>query len=111
LWSLAAIASSRAQSLMPTWKQKFEEKFLGSLRATLIPTFAVPVSLIGTSVFVPVAFIPGISGEPFRQFAVTVAVSMLLSAINALTLSPALCGVLLRPSHGPRSGAIGLIMR
>ena len=157
--------------------------FLGSLRATLIPTLAVPVSLIGTfivlvaigysgntvsllavvlaigivvddaivvvenvehvmerhpelspgdatklamteitapiiaitlvllSVFVPVAFIPGISGELFRQFAITVAVSMFLSAINALTLSPALCGVLLRPRHGPRRGPIGLVMR
>jgi len=157
--------------------------FLGSLRATLIPTVAVPVSLIGTfivlkaigysantvsllavvlaigivvddaivvvenvervmeehpqlspgeatklamaeitapiiaitlvllSVFVPIAFIPGISGELFRQFAVTVSVSMLLSAINALTLSPALCGVLLRPHHDPRRGLIGLVMR
>ena len=157
--------------------------FLGSFRATLIPTLAVPVSLIGTfivlnaigysantvsllaivlaigivvddaivvvenvervmeerpeltpadavkhamaeitapiiaitlvllSVFVPVAFIPGISGELFRQFAVTVAVSMFLSAINALTLSPALCGVLLRPHHGPRRGPIGMVMR
>jgi len=157
--------------------------FLGNLRATLIPTIAVPVSLIGTfivlnaigysantvsllaivlaigivvddaivvveaveqvmethpeltpaeatkmamgqifapiiaitlvllSVFVPVAFIPGISGELFRQFAVTVAVSMLLSAINALTLSPALCALLLRPHHGPRRGIIGMVMR
>src|SRR5579863_2774230 len=157
--------------------------FLGSVRATLIPMFAVPVSLVGTfivlkaigysantvsllaivlaigivvddaivvvenvervmeehpelspgdatkramgeiiapiiaitlvllSVFVPVAFIPGISGELFRQFAVTVAVSMFLSAINALTLSPALCGVLLRPHHGPRRGLIGMVMR
>ena len=157
--------------------------FLGSVRATLIPTLAVPVSLIGTfiallavgysansvsllavvlaigivvddaivvvenvervmeehpelspgdatkramaeitapiiaitlvllSVFVPVAFIPGISGELFRQFAVTVAVSMVLSAINALTLSPALCGVLLRPHHGPRRGIMGWVMR
>src|SRR3954453_9317549 len=157
--------------------------FLGNLRATLIPTIAVPVSLIGTfivlnaigysantvsllaivlaigivvddaivvveaveqvmerhpelspgdaakramgeifapiiaitlvllSVFVPVAFIPGISGELFRQFAVTVAVSMFLSAINALTLSPALCAVLLRPHHGPRRGPIGALMR
>ena len=147
--------------------------FLGNLRATLIPTIAVPVSLIGTfaamvalgysantvsllamvlaigivvddaivvvenvervmhqdnlpppqaaikamaqiapaivaitlvllSVFVPVAFIPGISGQLFRQFAVVVSVSMLLSAINALTLSPALCAVLLRAGHRPR---------
>jgi hydrophobe/amphiphile efflux-1 (HAE1) family protein len=157
--------------------------FLGNLRATLIPTLAVPVSLIGTfvvllaigysantvsllaivlaigivvddaivvvenvervmeehpelspaeatkkamseifapiiaitlvlmSVFVPVAFIPGISGELFRQFAVTVSVAMFLSAVNALTLSPALCAILLRPHHGPRRGVIGLIMR
>ena len=157
--------------------------FLGSLRATLIPTIAVPVSLIGTfivlnavgysantvsllalilaigivvddaivvveaveakmeqkpeltpaeatkeamaeitapiiaitlvllSVFVPVAFIPGITGELFRQFAVTVAVSMFLSAINALTLSPALCAMLLKPHHGPRRGPIGMVMR
>src|SRR6201999_2877552 len=157
--------------------------FLGSVRATLIPTVAVPVSLIGTfivllavgysansvsllavvlaigivvddaivvveniervmeehpelspaeaskramseitapiiaitmvllSVFVPVAFIPGISGELFRQFAVTVAVSMFLSAVNALTLSPALCGVLLKPHHGPRRGVMGYVMR
>ena len=157
--------------------------FLGSLRATLIPTVAVPVSLIGTfivllavgyslntvsllalvlaigivvddaivvvenvervmeehpelspaaatkqamaeitapiiaitlvllSVFVPVAFIPGISGELFRQFAVTVAVAMFLSAVNALTLSPALCAVLLRPHGGPRRGVMGRLMR
>ncbi|MGA2636747.1 efflux RND transporter permease subunit [Methylocella sp.] len=157
--------------------------FLGSLRATLIPTIAVPVSLIGTfivlnavgysantvsllalilaigivvddaivvveaveakmeqhpeltpadatkaamaeitapiiaitlvllSVFVPVAFIPGITGELFRQFAVTVAVSMFLSAINALTLSPALCAILLKPHQGPRRGPIGMVMR
>jgi hydrophobe/amphiphile efflux-1 (HAE1) family protein len=58
-----------------------------------------------------VAFIPGISGELFRQFAVTVAVSMFLSAINALTLSPALCAVLLRPHHGPRRGPIGALTR
>jgi len=63
------------------------------------------------SVFVPVAFIPGISGVLFRQFAVTVAVAMFLSAINALTLSPALCAILLRPQHGPRRGVMGYVMR
>jgi hydrophobe/amphiphile efflux-1 (HAE1) family protein len=71
----------------------------------------IAITLVLLSVFVPVAFIPGISGELFRQFAVTVAVSMFLSAINALTLSPALCGVLLRPHHGPRRGPIGWVMR
>src|SRR5438045_8803107 len=71
----------------------------------------IAITLVLLSVFVPVAFIPGISGELFRQFAVTVAVSMFLSAINALTLSPALCGVLLRPHHGPRRGPVGMVLR
>ena len=71
----------------------------------------IAITLVLLSVFVPVAFIPGISGELFRQFAVTVAVSMFLSAINALTLSPALCALLLRPHHGPRRGPIGALMR
>src|SRR5271155_1353010 len=71
----------------------------------------IAITLVLLSVFVPIAFIPGISGELFRQFAVTVAVAMFLSAINALTLSPALCAILLRPHHGPRRGPIGAIMR
>jgi hydrophobe/amphiphile efflux-1 (HAE1) family protein len=81
------------------------------LAMTEITAPIIAITLVLLSVFVPVAFIPGISGELFRQFAVTVAVSMALSAINALTLSPALCGVLLRPHHGPRRGVIGLVMR
>ncbi len=156
--------------------------FLGNFRATLIPTIAVPVSLIGTfavllalgysantvsllalvlaigivvddaivvvenvervleeepdltpreatkkamtqitapiiaitlvllSVFVPIGFIPGISGTLFRQFAVTISVAMLISATNALTLSPALCGVFLRHS-GPKRGIMGRVGR
>lgn len=71
----------------------------------------IAITLVLLSVFVPVAFIPGISGELFRQFAVTVAVAMFLSAINALTLSPALCAILLKPSHGPKKGPIGYVMR
>ena len=71
----------------------------------------IAITLVLLSVFVPVAFIPGITGELFRQFAVTVAVSMFLSAINALTLSPALCAILLKPHHGPRRGPIGMVMR
>ena len=56
----------------------------------------IAITLVLLSVFVPVAFIPGISGQLFRQFAVAVSVSMLISALNALTLSPALCAVLLK---------------
>ena len=62
----------------------------------------IAITLVLLSVFVPLAFIPGISGTLFRQFAVTISVSMLLSAINALTLSPALCGVMLK-RHQARS--------
>ncbi len=156
--------------------------FLGSLRATIIPTVAVPVSLIGAfaillaigysantvsllamvlaigivvddaivvvenvervmeehpdwtpnravkqamseitapiiaitlvllSVFVPIAFIPGLSGVLFRQFAVTISAAMVISAINALTLSPALCVLFLRHT-GPKRGPIKYILR
>ncbi|MCC7046634.1 MAG: efflux RND transporter permease subunit, partial [Alphaproteobacteria bacterium] len=155
--------------------------FLGSLRATIIPTVAVPVALIGTfavllafgftantvsllavvlaigivvddaivvveavehkmhaaglapkeaarqamreitapiiaitlvllSVFVPVGFVPGITGQMYQQFAMVVSVSMLISALNALTLSPALCGIVLRASHGPRKGPMKYVL-
>jgi hydrophobe/amphiphile efflux-1 (HAE1) family protein len=157
--------------------------FLGNLRATIIPTIAVPVSLIGTfavllalgftantvsllamvlaigivvddaivvvenvervleenpdmpvpdavklamqeitapilaitlvllSVFVPIGFIPGISGVLFQQFAVTISVAMLISALNALTLSPALCGVFLRHETAAKRGILARILR
>ena len=57
----------------------------------------IGVALVLASVFVPTAFVPGITGRLYQQFAVTIAVSVLISAFNALTLSPALCGLLLRP--------------
>jgi HAE1 family hydrophobic/amphiphilic exporter-1 len=62
----------------------------------------VAITLVLLSVFVPIAFVPGISGQLFRQFAVAVSVSMLISAINALTLSPALCSVLLKRGGSSR---------
>jgi hydrophobe/amphiphile efflux-1 (HAE1) family protein len=69
------------------------------------------ITMVLLSVFVPVAFIPGISGQLFQQFAVAVSVSMVISAINALTLSPALCAILLKPHHGERGGPMGWISR
>src|SRR5580693_1905312 len=63
----------------------------------------VGIALVLSSVFVPTAFIPGITGRLYQQFAVTIAISVVLSAFNALTLSPALASLLLRPkteSHG-----------
>jgi HAE1 family hydrophobic/amphiphilic exporter-1 len=64
----------------------------------------VGIALVLSAVFVPTAFIPGITGRLYQQFAVTIAISVILSAFNALTLSPALAALLLRPrqeSHGP----------
>jgi hydrophobe/amphiphile efflux-1 (HAE1) family protein len=70
----------------------------------------IAITLVLLSVFVPIAFIPGISGTLFRQFAVTISVAMLISALNALTLSPALCAVFLRHG-GPKRGPMGWVLR
>jgi hydrophobic/amphiphilic exporter-1 (mainly G- bacteria), HAE1 family len=64
----------------------------------------IAIALILAAVFVPTAFIPGITGRLYQQFAVTIAISVIFSAFNALTLSPALCALILkprRPTHGP----------
>jgi hydrophobe/amphiphile efflux-1 (HAE1) family protein len=71
----------------------------------------IAITMVLLSVFVPVAFIPGITGQLFQQFAVAVSVSMVISAINALTLSPALCALVLKPHHGPKQGVLGWISR
>ena len=71
----------------------------------------IATTLVLLSVFVPVAFIPGISGQLFQQFAVAVSVSVVISTINALTLSPALCGLVLRQRSGPPTGVLGAISR
>src|SRR6185312_10545762 len=59
----------------------------------------VAIALILASVFVPVGFIPGIVGRLYQQFAITIAISVIISAFTALSLTPALCTLLLRPSH------------
>src|SRR3954470_17029030 len=69
----------------------------------------IAISLVLLSVFVPIAFIPGISGTLFRQFAVTISAAMVISAINALTLSPALCALFLRHT-GPRRGIMARVL-
>jgi HAE1 family hydrophobic/amphiphilic exporter-1 len=81
------------------------KKAMGEISGAIIA-----ITLVLLSVFVPVAFIPGITGQLFQQFAAVVAFSMLISAINALTLSPALCAILLKPSHEKR-GIMGRVGR
>ena len=63
----------------------------------------VAIALILAAVFVPVGFIPGIVGRLYQQFAITIAISVLISAFVALSLTPALCTLLLRPMHMDKS--------
>ena len=63
----------------------------------------IAVALVLSAVFIPTAFITGITGQFFRQFALTIAVSTIISAFNSLTMSPALGVILLRP-HGEQKG-------
>src|SRR5712691_8050304 len=69
----------------------------------------VAVALVLASVFVPVAFMGGITGQLYKQFAITLTVSVLLSALVALTLTPALCAMLLRPRR-PMRGPVGFVL-
>ncbi len=77
------------------------EKAMGQVTGPIIA-----ITLVLLSVFIPTAFIPGISGQLYAQFAVAVSVSMIISAINALSLSPALCSLILRHKKKP-TGVIG----
>ncbi|MCQ2913763.1 MAG: multidrug efflux RND transporter permease subunit [Alphaproteobacteria bacterium] len=77
------------------------EKAMGQITAPI-----VAITLVILSVFVPVIFIPGITGQLFKQFAVTVSCSMVISAINALSLSPALCAVLLHREEKKQKGLV-----
>ena len=70
----------------------------------------IGVALVLASVFVPTAFIPGITGRLYQQFAVTIAVSVMISAFNALTLSPALCALLLR-RRDESNGTVRKVLR
>ena len=70
----------------------------------------VAIAIILAAVFVPTAFIPGITGRLYQQFALTIAISVAISAFNALSLSPALCSLLLKPRRETR-GPLGAFFR
>ena len=70
----------------------------------------IAIALILSAVFVPTIFIPGITGQLYQQFAITIAISVILSAFNALTLSPALAALLLKPKKEAR-GPLGAFFR
>lgn len=81
-----------------------EEKGLKAREATHVAMKELVGALIATAlvlaaVFVPVSFLDGITGSLYRQFSITIVVSVIISAIVALTLSPAMCAIILKPSH------------
>jgi HAE1 family hydrophobic/amphiphilic exporter-1 len=70
----------------------------------------IGIALILSAVFIPVAFVPGLTGRMYQQFALTIAISVLLSAVSALTLSPALSAMMLKPAK-PMRGPLGVFFR
>jgi HAE1 family hydrophobic/amphiphilic exporter-1/multidrug efflux pump len=93
--------------------EKMDEKGLSPREATReamrdVSGPVVAIALVLTAVFVPVAFLPGLTGQFYQQFALTLSISVLLSALVALTFTPALCALLLKPSSQvPHSGPLG----
>ncbi len=77
------------------------EKAMSNLSGALIA-----MSLVLCAVFVPVSFLPGITGQLYRQFTITIAVSVVISTLVALTLTPVMCSKLLRPSSGGKKAKI-----
>ncbi|HZX76025.1 multidrug efflux RND transporter permease subunit [Lysobacter sp.] len=71
----------------------------------------IAIALVLCAVFVPMAFLSGVTGQFYKQFAVTIAISTVISAINSLTLSPALAARLLKPHDAPKDGLSRLIER
>jgi HAE1 family hydrophobic/amphiphilic exporter-1 len=92
---------------------KMHEKHLPPYRATMevlheISGAIIAITLVMTAVFVPVTFMPGPVGTFYRQFAITMATSIVLSGVVALTLTPVLCAMLLKPvpAHGKKGGPL-----
>jgi len=93
----AIIVVEAVQRYIDVEKMSAREATEHAMKDITAPVIAV--ALILASVFVPVAFIPGIVGRLYQQFAITIAVSILISAFIALSLTPALCTLILKPHH------------
>ncbi|GAB3566698.1 efflux RND transporter permease subunit [Spirosoma luteolum] len=91
---------------------KMAEEHLSARAATFgalsdIAGAIVAITLVMSAVFIPVAFMSGPVGIFYRQFSLTLAIAIVISGVNALTLTPALCAILLRPAHGDQPGPLG----
>ena len=85
-------------------ERKLSPKDAAKLAMDEVSGPVVAIVLVMCAVFVPVAFLGGITGQLYKQFAITIAISVVLSGIVALTLSPALAAVLLKPTHAEKRG-------
>ncbi len=95
-----------AITVIESTKHKMDIEGLDPVKATeatmkLVTAPVIATTLVLMAVFVPVMFLPGMTGVLYRQFAVTISVSVIISSINALSLSPALCATLLKPGVKP----------
>ncbi len=100
----AIVVVENVEHLMQTEKlspYEATKKAMNGLAGALIAT-----SLVLCAVFVPVSFLSGITGQLYRQFTITIAVSVLLSTVVALTLSPVMCSLILRPDSGKRKNIV-----
>lgn len=93
----AIVVLENVERIMTTEKLPPREAAIKAMQEVTGPVIAIVLVLC--AVFIPVAFMGGLAGEMYRQFAVTIAVSVTISGIVALTLSPALCALILKPGH------------
>ena len=100
----AIVVVENVEHLMETEKlspYEATKKAMNGLASALIAT-----SLVLCAVFVPVSFLSGITGQLYRQFTITIAVSVLLSTVVALTLSPVMCSLILKPNSGAKKNIV-----
>src|SRR5574343_322185 len=93
----AIVVLENVERLMNEQKMSPRDAAIAAMRE--VSGAVIAIVLVLCAVFIPVAFLGGIAGKPYQQFAVTVAVSVVISGIVALTLTPALCALLLKPTH------------
>ncbi|NTV10783.1 MAG: MMPL family transporter, partial [Zoogloea sp.] len=93
----AIVVLENVERLMSEQKMSPKDAAIEAMRE--VSSAVVAIVLVLCAVFIPVAFLGGIAGKLYQQFAVTVAISVVLSGIVALTLTPALCALLLKPQH------------
>lgn len=93
----AIVVLENAERLMHERGFLPREAAIEAMREVTSPIIAIMMVL--TAVFIPIAFMGGLAGELYRQFAITISISVIISAMVALTLTPALCAIILKPEH------------